>query len=205
MKLKKFVSGFTILELLLALTIGCTAILATSSLLGQILLSSTRVAQREELARSLFWAAERMARDIRRAGFRHPTAIGQPQPLRAPLIITNHHAEQVNSCVLISYMSNLDAHAKGWHSATFGYRLYRQNLETQSLKGKIFEPKTNTVNCNGADWEDLLDPDLFRVEQFLLERPPDAAYLLLTLSASLVRQPQLRESLQMVVPLANIP
>ncbi|NDW22895.1 prepilin-type N-terminal cleavage/methylation domain-containing protein [Alteromonas hispanica] len=148
-------SGFSLVELLIGMALGITALSALSSLVGTgigvnaNLLSGARVNEEASNIMSL------LVRDIKRAGYSGATTSmvqdpsNNPSPFADSIELSAHPGEAINSCILFSYDANnngiFDAGADG---DNFGYR----------LKNNTIEIRVNDAECDGAGWLPLTDP-----------------------------------------------
>ncbi|MDM7860814.1 prepilin cleavage protein [Alteromonas sp. ASW11-36] len=153
--------GATLLELLLSLALGVTAITALAGLVGYgmgvnaNLLSSSRV--NEELGNLMLM----IQRDVRRAGYSGNTLAmvgdpaANPSPFANSIAIGAYPGEAANSCILFSYDNDnngvLDAVAG--NNENFGYRL---------RDGQV-EMRVNSLLCVDDGWLVLSDPDTINV------------------------------------------
>ncbi|HGM5493010.1 TPA: prepilin peptidase-dependent protein [Serratia fonticola] len=143
--------GFTLPEVLLAMTFGSLITLAaakTLPILHQQTLDVGRHYRLEQVLRQLAFGIEK---DLRRSGF----CAGQCQG--RSLLIGHVSGEAPGSCVIVAYDLNRNGR---WESSGdaeyFGYRLRAGGLEGQS----------GVTQCQGSGWERLLDQEEVRIESF---------------------------------------
>ncbi len=136
-------SGFSLIELLVAMAIALTVLGAASFVLthqlshGQRLLAETRL---HAQARALL---ERMARDLRRAGYREHEQASADFDLRLP----------ATSCVLYSY----DRYADGVASANERFGFKWQRVDGVGVL-RMRKSGAGLADCAEGSWETLSDP-----------------------------------------------
>jgi prepilin peptidase dependent protein B len=143
--------GFTLPEVLLAMTFGSLITLAAAKTLPVLRQQTADVGRLYRLEQVLRQLAFGIEKDLRRAGFCAGQCQGQA------LVIGNADGEAPNSCVIVAYDLN---HNGRWETTTdaeyFGYRLRAGALEGQR----------GVMQCKGTGWERLNDPDEVRVTTF---------------------------------------
>ncbi|AHG19248.1 N-terminal cleavage protein [Chania multitudinisentens RB-25] len=143
--------GFTLPEVMLAMTFGSLIALAAAKTLPVLRQQTADVGRHYRLELVLRQLAFGIEKDLRRAGF----CAGQCQG-RA-LTIGNAEGEASNSCVIVAYDLNRNGQ---WDNAAdaeyFGYRLRAGALEGQR----------GVTQCRGNGWERLHDPEEIRITTF---------------------------------------
>ncbi|WP_409160666.1 prepilin peptidase-dependent protein [Pectobacterium sp. B2J-2] len=149
--------GFTLPEILLALSLGSLIMLSAAQLYPLLHSQSQDSAQRFRLEQLFSQVAMGIEKDIRRAGFCAGTCQGKA------ISIGNYPGEMENSCLNVSYDLNRNGIWDGGEqqdAESFGYRLRSRSLEIQS----------GAHNCQGDRWEKLFDPQEVVLTMFRLQR-----------------------------------
>ncbi|MDN0095947.1 prepilin peptidase-dependent protein [Yersinia rohdei] len=155
----KYRAGFTLPEMMLALSIGSLIIMAATQTFPKLRRQISVLQQHYHLELVLNQAVTALEKDLRRAGFCHGECQGEA--------MTTHHypGETANSCLIVAYDFNRNGRWEGekhQESEYFGYRLRNKALESQ--RGEL--------NCSGRGWEKLLDPQEVTVMHFSVELLP---------------------------------
>ena len=158
----KYIAGFTLPEVMLALSIGSIIVLAASQVFPKLRHQITLLQQRYHLELVLSQAMAVLEKDLRRAGFCQGECQGNA--------ITTHHysGEMPDSCLILAYDLNRNGRWEGekhTESEYFGYRLRNKGLEAQ--RGER--------NCAGSSWENLLDPKEVIITHFSVRKLPESA------------------------------
>jgi prepilin peptidase dependent protein B len=149
--------GFTLPEILLALSLGSLIMLSAAQLYPLLRSQSQDSAQLFRLEQLFSQVAMGIEKDIRRAGFCAGTCQGKA------ISMGNYPGEAENSCLNVSYDLNLNGVWDGGEqqdAESFGYRLRARALEIQS----------GAHNCQGDRWEKLFDPQEVVLTLFRLQR-----------------------------------
>ncbi|GKW23155.1 hypothetical protein PEC311524_07490 [Pectobacterium carotovorum subsp. carotovorum] len=149
--------GFTLPEVLLALSLGSLIMLSAAQLYPLLRSQSQDSAQRFRLEQLFSQVAMGIEKDIRRAGFCAGICQGKA------ISIGNYPGEAENSCLNVSYDLNRNGTWDGGEqqdAESFGYRLRSRSLEIQS----------GAHNCQGDRWEKLFDPQEVALTVFQLRR-----------------------------------
>lgn len=145
------VRGFTLPEVLLAMTFGSLITLAAAKTLPILRQQTVDVGRHYRLELVLRQLAFGIEKDLRRSGF----CAGQCQG--RSLLIGQAAGEEASSCVIVAYDLNRNGRWESTGDAEyFGYRLRAGGLEGQS----------GVAQCQGAGWERLLDQEEVRIESF---------------------------------------
>lgn len=160
--LHKDIAGFTLPEMMLALSVGSLIIMAATKTFPQLHKQVAILQQHYHLELALSQIMAALEKDLRRAGFCHGECQGKA--------ITTHHypTEAINSCLIVAYDLNRNGRWEGekhQESEYFGYRLRKKALEGQ--RGKL--------NCLGSGWEKLFDPRYITITHFSINRLPQAS------------------------------
>ncbi|MBW5890692.1 prepilin peptidase-dependent protein [Pectobacterium polaris] len=156
-RLRRKQSGFTLPEILLALSLGSLIMLSAAQLYPLLRSQSQDSAQLFRLEQLFSQVAMGVEKDIRRAGFCAGTCQGKA------ISIGNYPGEAENSCLNVSYDLNRNGVWDGGEqqdAESFGYRLRGRSLEIQS----------GAHNCQGDRWEKLFDPQEVVLTVFRLQR-----------------------------------
>ncbi|EJS92382.1 prepilin peptidase-dependent protein [Pectobacterium wasabiae] len=148
--------GFTLPEILLALSLGSLIMLSAAQLYPLLRSQSQDSTQRVRLEQLFSQVAMGIEKDIRRAGFCAGSCQGKA------ISIGNYPGETENSCLNVSYDLNRNGVWDGGEqqdAESFGYRLRGRSLEIQS----------GAHNCQGDRWERLFDPQEVVLTVFQLQ------------------------------------
>ncbi|MCY9850527.1 prepilin peptidase-dependent protein [Pectobacterium jejuense] len=175
--------GFTLPEILLALSLGSLIMLSAAQLYPLLRSQSQDSAQLFRLEQLFSQVAMGVEKDIRRAGFCAGTCQGKA------ISIGKYPGEADNSCLNVSYDLNRNGVWDGGEqqdAESFGYRLRGRSLEIQS----------GAHNCQGDRWEKLFDPQevvltLFRLQR--LSAQNNAALYELQLAGYWAKRPAVRQ------------
>lgn len=147
--------GFTLPEVLMAISIGSMLMLSAAQLYPLLRQRSQSLVRHFQLDQLLRGTAFNIEKDLRRAGFCNGECKGKI------VMIGNSEGEAVNSCVIIVYDLNRNGRWDLPGSSEpdyFGYRLRQGGIETQR----------GAENCSGGGWEKLLDPSEVQVTEFTI-------------------------------------
>jgi len=145
--------GFTLPEVLIALSIGSMLMLSSAQLYPLLRQRSQSLSRHFQLDQLLRSTASNIEKDLRRAGFCNGECAGNA------LVFGRSDAEPANSCVIAAYDVNRNGRWElpgSGDSEFFGYRLRSGGIETQR----------GVANCSGSGWEKLLDPAEVKVTEF---------------------------------------
>uniref|UniRef100_UPI003F647FCB prepilin peptidase-dependent protein n=1 Tax=Pectobacterium peruviense TaxID=2066479 RepID=UPI003F647FCB len=175
--------GFTLPEILLALSLGSLIMLSAAQLYPLLRSQSQDSAQLFRLEQLFSQVAMGIEKDIRRAGFCAGTCQGKA------ISMGNYPGEAENSCLNVSYDLNRNGVWDGGEqqdAESFGYRLRGRSLEIQS----------GAHNCQGDRWEKLFDPQEVVLTVFRLQRlsaQNDVALYELQLAGYWAKRPAVRQ------------
>ncbi|CNF06155.1 MULTISPECIES: prepilin peptidase-dependent protein [Yersinia] len=156
----KSISGFTLPEMMLALSIGSMIVFGSAQIFPKLRQQISILQQHYRLELALSQAMAMLEKDLRRAGFCHGECQGKA--------ITTHHypGEATDSCLIVAYDLNRNGRWEGekhQESEYFGYRLRNKALEAQ--RGEL--------NCVGGSWERVFDPKEVTITHFSISRLPE--------------------------------
>ncbi len=175
--------GFTLPEILLALSLGSLIMLSAAQLYPMLRSQSQDSAQLFRLEQLFSQVAMGIEKDIRRAGFCAGICQGKA------ISLGNYPGEVENSCLNVSYDLNRNGVWDGGEqqdAESFGYRLRGRSLEIQS----------GAHNCQGDRWEKLFDPQEVVLTVFRLQRlsaKNNAALYELQLAGYWAKRPAVRQ------------
>ncbi|MFQ6287859.1 prepilin peptidase-dependent protein [Yersinia enterocolitica] len=155
----KYRAGFTLPEMMLALSVGSVIIMAATQVFPQLHKQISILQQHYHLELALSQVMAVVEKDLRRAGFCHGECQGKA------ITTASYPSEASNSCLIVAYDLNRNGRWEGTkhqESEYFGYRLRKKTLEGQ--RGEL--------NCFGGGWEKLLDPKEITITHFSVSRLP---------------------------------
>lgn len=145
-------SGFTLLEMLIALAISGVLLIGATRFLPFIQLANLRTLMMSQLNEELRLMMVTLEKAVRRAGYCRGECLGQG------VII-----EQNETCLLVRWDENSNGRWEGVESPNsdyYGYRLKEGNLEAQR----------GVANCGSGGWEKLNDPATVTITKFQVLR-----------------------------------
>jgi len=145
--------GFTLPEVLMALSIGSMLMLSSAQLYPLLRQRSQNLSHHFQLDQLLRSAASNLEKDLRRAGFCNGECRG------SATFFGQSTGEPAHSCIIIAYDLNRNGRwepAGNDNAEYFAYRLRAGAIETQR----------GAANCQGSGWEKLLDPAEVKVTDF---------------------------------------
>ncbi|WP_224555369.1 prepilin peptidase-dependent protein [Pectobacterium versatile] len=181
--------GFTLPEILLALSLGSLIMLSAAQLYPMLRSQSQDSAQLFRLEQLFSQVAMGIEKDIRRAGFCAGTCEGKA------ISIGKYPGEAENSCLNVSYDLNRNGVWDGGEqqdAESFGYRLRSRSLEIQS----------GAHSCQGDRWEKLFDPQEVVLTVFRLQRlsaQNNVALYELQLAGYWVKRPAVRQHITRLI------
>ncbi|ATX62747.1 prepilin peptidase-dependent protein [Yersinia hibernica] len=155
--LQKYIAGFTLPEMMLALSIGSLIIMAATKTFPQLHKQIATLQQHYHLELTMSQIMAVLEKDLRRAGFCHGECQGKA--------MTIHHypTEAINSCLIVAYDLNRNGRWEGekhQESEYFGYR----------LRNKALEGQRGELNCSGRGWEKLFNSQDITITHFSVSR-----------------------------------
>ncbi|MCG8707255.1 prepilin peptidase-dependent protein [Brenneria sp. 4F2] len=181
--------GFTLPEMLLALSLGSLILLSAAQLYPLLRAQSQNSAQYFRLEQLLSQIASGIEKDVRRAGFCAGECQGQA------ISIGEYPGEMPQSCLNVSYDLNHNGRWDGGemqNDESFGYRLRAAALEIQS----------GAHNCRGDRWEKLFDSQEVTITLFRIQRlspRSNAALYQLQLAGYWTKRPLIQQRISRLV------
>ncbi|GAB3215395.1 prepilin-type N-terminal cleavage/methylation domain-containing protein [Pseudaeromonas pectinilytica] len=156
--LRRQSSGFSLIELMLALVVGMSVALCLSSLHQSLLQIDVRALSRIRLQQGVQVLLDVMERDLRRAGYRAFRPGMKPVAAAPSLYLAPH-------CLVVL----MDIDADGVHRGEQEIRGYRFNESGERLEvNSWLRTKTQpTSYCRDSGWQDMADGAI-RVSNFQL-------------------------------------
>ncbi|WP_174848573.1 prepilin peptidase-dependent protein [Yersinia artesiana] len=154
---QKYRAGFTLPEMMLALSIGSMIIMAATQVFPQLHKQISILQQHYHLELALSQIMAALEKDLRRAGFCHGECQGKA------ITTASYPNEASNSCLIVAYDLNRNGRWEGekhQESEYFGYR----------LRNKALEGQRGALNCSGSGWEKLFDPKEITITHFSVNR-----------------------------------
>ncbi|MEA9445152.1 prepilin peptidase-dependent protein [Candidatus Fukatsuia symbiotica] len=186
--------GFTLPEVMLALSFGSLIVLSAAKIYPQFHKQVATVYQHYRLEQAMRQVMLTIEKDVRRAGFCHQQCSG------SAIAFSQDRGEMKNSCMIVAYDLNRNGH---WEdeghtkSEYFGYRLRHGALEAQ--RGER--------NCFGNGWEKLFDPQEIKVTHFTVTPVGDLTsgnLFKLQLAANSIRDPAVQLEINSVIHGKNL-
>lgn len=139
--------GFTLIEIMISLTIGLLVIAATIAVYISTIHGSSDVIKSAQLNHDMDSALALMANDIRRAGFWGKSGMDS-DATENPFTQVNTNLFITNGCILYSYDDDFDGVADA--DEFFGFKLNDGNIQMR-LSGNT----TNSADCSDGVWQTL--------------------------------------------------
>ncbi|MBL3524494.1 prepilin peptidase-dependent protein [Serratia plymuthica] len=186
--------GFTLPEVMLALTFGSLIMLAAAKTYPVLRQHSVDVGRHYRLESVLRQLAFGIEKDLRRAGFCAGNCHGRA------LLIGHEPGEAAGSCVIMAYdiTRNGRWETLGADAGYFGYRLRQGALEGQR----------GVTHCHGTGWERLLDNDEVRIETFSVKSVAGSSgktWVMLSLAGRSKADDAIRRNLYWAINMASLP
>lgn len=163
-------SGFTLLELMIALAISVIVMAGVLALFINMINHSRGTIDAGRLDRELHSVLTAMGTDIRRAGY-----WGQAETSNSnPFMVTGSTDLSINGandCILVTYDHDddgvLPAISAGVDDERYGYRKTGDAIQ--------FRPRGSTFDCTAtaANWSDLTDPNVVTITAFNIVKNED--------------------------------
>ncbi|MDO6694041.1 prepilin-type N-terminal cleavage/methylation domain-containing protein [Aliiglaciecola sp. 3_MG-2023] len=153
--------GFSLVELLIAMTIGLSAVASLAGFVGNSAAINSKYLMLMRLNEELNTVADLIAADLQRAGFNADIskAIEDPDIYLSqfyyPVVIDKHPKENSHSCILYAYDKDKNGviNVEG-SSEDYGFRLHNNAVEMRQ----------DGANCTAGGWQDLTDTSVTKVE-----------------------------------------
>lgn len=149
--------GISLVEMLIALALGASAITGLAMLVGNAIGLNAKMMQSSRLREELGNSFSLIAHDLQRAGYSGAAIDNLSSSafqLSEPLTIGQYGSESPNSCITFTYDINangvLDTQSP---NEQFGYRLRDYSIEIRK----------NGASCTASGWEDLTDSEIVTV------------------------------------------
>lgn len=186
--------GFTLPEVMLALTFGSLIMLAAAKTYPVLRQHSVDVGRHYRLESVLRQLAFGIEKDLRRAGFCAGYCHGRA------LLIGHAPGEAAGSCMIMAYdiTRNGRWETLGADAGYFGYRLRQGALEGQR----------GVTHCHGTGWERLLDNDEVRIETFSVKSVAGSSgktWVMLSLAGRSKADDAIRRNLYWAINMASLP
>jgi len=153
-------SGYTLIEIMIAMVLAIGSLAAVSSLVGYGIGVNGNLINSARLNEELGNVYSLVLSDLRRTGYSGSTVAmvtdpeANPSPFNSSISVSEFPGEAANSCIVFAYDSNdngvLDNAAP---DENFGYR----------LRDGTVEIRRNGAACIDTGWEDLTDSDVIDV------------------------------------------
>ena len=162
LKQLKSVQGSSLIELMIAMSLGVSALSAFSAFIGFGIGVNANLLTSSRLNEEFTVVTQLLARDIARAGFNGSASIQITDPLAATqpflnsLNVGQYPDENAQSCILFAY----DRNANGVLDTQNGNENYGYRLRSNAI-----EMRTNGAQCDAGGWHDLTDPNVVKVSK----------------------------------------
>lgn len=157
--------GNSLVELMIAMTLGLASITAMASLVGHGIGLNSSLLAKSRLEEEVSAVVAVLSHDLKRAGYyahtdqfvKNPTTVSNP--FDNSVKIAAYPSEAANSCINFAYDRNqngvLDTSPS---NENYGYR----------LKDRAIEIRLDGAACDESGWHDLTDPQVVQVMMFAL-------------------------------------
>ncbi|MTB46452.1 prepilin peptidase-dependent protein [Providencia sp. wls1950] len=199
-KKHKTEKGFSLLETLIAMLIGCLVCIAAMNTIPVLFKQLFQAFFQYQLDREVRQVLINMEKDFRRIGHcsqspSKPHCEGKAITISAKFL--SHHA---NSCIIFAYDQDLSGQwvigqSRSLHSDFFGFRLNNNKLESNR----------NVTNCDGTRWQSLFDPNMVKVNQLTFEWQPSTKILGISMTVESMLLPNKTFDYHSSVLLRNVP
>ncbi|ORM66632.1 prepilin peptidase-dependent protein [Pantoea rwandensis] len=145
-------SGFSLLEMLIAMAVGAILMVSVGRFLPLLLAQNLQLQQRVQLQQELQQLSHTLQKALQRAGYCRGQCSGPALTLAAG-----------GSCLLLRWDENSNGRWEGVASSDSDYYGYR-------LRNGQIEMQRGVDNCSGSGWERMTDPAFLSIDIFRLER-----------------------------------
>lgn len=190
-------AGLTLIELLLALSLGLGLMTALTGLFVDTLATNSRSLQSSQLETEMQAVLALMSNDLRRAGYVSywpaGSQIAAAEQKEPAVTIAQHQAEAAGSCVLF----RIDANHNGIIDSAgeaFGYRLRNGSVQRRQLG----------ADCSTNGWQTLTDANTHRVQHLSFTLATDRPLLTIHLTMQSRRYADMTRHRQQQLRLANV-
>ncbi|MGS2720296.1 prepilin peptidase dependent protein B [Paraglaciecola aestuariivivens] len=204
--LRTKVKGNSLVEMMIAMTLGLASITAMASLVGHGIGLNSSLLAKSRLDEEINAVMAVMTDDLKRAGFHGLTQpmLDTPNhfinPFASVLSVSAYSKESANSCITYAYDQNQNGLLDTKDSnENFGFR----------LKDKAIEMRLAGWSCEENGWHDLTDPSVIKITELQFELKKHQVLQLshsqiqISLHAQLIKYPELSKHVQATVLLAN--
>ena len=192
--------GFSLLETLIAMLIGCLVCIAAMNTIPVLFKQLFQAFFQYQLDREIRQVLINMEKDFRRIGHCSQSPSKPHCEGKAITISTKFLSRQANSCIIFAYDQDLSG---GWvigpshslHSDFFGFRLHDNKLESNR----------NVTNCDGTRWHSLFDPNMVKVNKLTFDWRPATKVLDMSMTVESILLPNRTFDYHSSVMLRNVP
>lgn len=153
-------SGFTLVEMMIAITIGLVSILSLAALVGYGIGVNAKLLSSNRLAEELGSIGSLLYRDIMRSGYNGNTVAMVTDPAANPSVfdssitVSAFPGEAANSCIMYTYDGNDNGQLDIVGSnENYGFRLRSNKVEM----------RVNGADCTALGWQELSDLSVVRI------------------------------------------
>jgi prepilin peptidase dependent protein B len=155
--------GYSLVELMISMTLGLASITAMASLVGHGIALNTSLLAKSRLEEEMNAVITVISHDLKRAGFyaltneivKNPTL--SSNPFDGSLSIAAYATEPANSCINFAYDRNKNGLLDTYPSnEEYGFR----------LRDSAVEIRLDGAACDKSGWHDLTDPKIVQVTAF---------------------------------------
>lgn len=199
-KKHKAEKGFSLLETLIAMLIGCLVCIAAMNTIPVLFKQLFQAFFQYQLDREVRQVLINMEKDFRRIGHcsqspSKPKCEGQAITISAKFL-----SRQANSCIIFAYDQDLSGkwvigQNHSLHSDFFGFRLNDNKLESNR----------NVKNCDGTRWQSLFDPNMVKVNKLTFDWRPATKVLDMSMTVESILLPNRTFDYHSSVMLRNEP
>ncbi|WP_264193502.1 prepilin peptidase-dependent protein [Mangrovibacter yixingensis] len=179
-------SGFTLMEMMVALAISAVLLPSVLKVLPFLTLQVSRETQRMQLDDELWQLAFTVGKHIQRAGYCNGECVGAPIYLQSGCLVVQWDSESTGKWPVLPAAQ----------PAQFGFRINGESLQTSR----------GAQNCQQGNWERITDPEWMVLTLFtIVPSPHDPAVFEVSLAGYLRRYPQVSLSVLHSVAGYNLP
>ncbi|GAA6184185.1 prepilin-type N-terminal cleavage/methylation domain-containing protein [Aliiglaciecola sp. NS0011-25] len=154
--------GFSLIELLIAMVIGMSALASLAGFIGNAAASNSKFLMLMRLNEELNTVTNLITAEIQRTGFNAEitAAINNPDiylsQFHQPIVISKHPKESSDSCILYAYDKDKNGviNLEG-SDENYGFRLHNDAVEMRQ----------DGADCAAGGWQDLTDSSVTSVEE----------------------------------------
>ena len=152
-------SGFTLTELMIAMSIGLTVISGVTGVLVSVVSSSSNMLLQSKLNSQLTGALEVMSNDIRRAGY---WAMIDPDDYAAP---TGNPFSQTDSTLLEVHDNNVQVAGNDavGNQDIVGFRLQNNAIQMRRNGDVNANARHDACNNGNDNWQNMTDPNVVSI------------------------------------------